>query len=105
MSDILYFKDGHETVKIKGVTKELVARTTLSDLSNLLIEDSKHVFQQHKWYKIVFKGSITIAEVAYELKATSNKRCPEFTRVVVSNGAVHRIYTHSTPYHYDQIIK
>jgi len=73
--------DGNETIKIKGVTEEVTSNLSVGDLENLLILDNNRIFNQHKRYKNLMSGSITINDVLYNLKETSNKRS-----AIYSNG-------------------
>ena len=66
--------DDKEIIKVKGITKASLKYITLRDLEQLLLKDTYKQFTQEKWYKKVFEGSITVSEVAYQLKVTSNKR-------------------------------
>ena len=65
---------GKETIKIKGITDEITSTIHINDLDYLLIHDTNKVFNQHKWYKSLLGGTITISDVLYNLKVTSNKR-------------------------------
>ena len=86
--------EGVEVIKVKGLTKDALTDLHLKDLEQLLIKDSSKEFTQDKWYKKIIEGQITIAEVAYTLKATSNKR----NSVYIDN-----IYSNTKPYKYDEI--
>lgn len=46
----------------------------IADLESLLHKDRKLEFNQDKWFKSLFNGTITINEQLYTLKVTSNKR-------------------------------
>jgi hypothetical protein len=83
--------DGQEIVKIKGVAKEHVAKFGVSDLNGLLILESSKLIQQKKWYKDTFQGTIEVADVAYQLKATSNKRQARYMPVNSKNGNEYNI--------------
>ena len=87
--------DGSEIIKVKGVVKEMLADIKVSDLEQLLTEDSSREFTQTKWYKKVIEGEISVSDVAYTLKVTSNKR-----RAVYKNG----IFDSTKPFLYDEII-
>jgi hypothetical protein len=88
--------DGKEIIKVKGLTSEMIPNTHIGDLENLLIKDTKLDFIQEKWYKEIIAGEITIQDIAYTLKVTSNKR-----------EAVYKddIYSCTKSYYYDEIDK
>jgi len=86
--------DGTEVIKIKGLSKEALLDIHVNDLESLLIKDSSLEFSQTKWFKKLIEGEITVKEVAYTLKSTSNKRSPIFIDNILSN---------TNPYYYDEI--
>ena len=88
--------DGKEVIKVKGVSKELLKDIHINDLEDLLLKDSSKEFSQEKWFKKVIEGDITISEVAYNLKITSNKR----KAVYVSN-----VFDNTEPFNYNELIK
>jgi len=92
----LITEDGQEIIKIKGITQDAITNENIhfSDLEALLIKNSSREFTQEKWYKSILKGTITVSDVAYTLKVTSNKR-----QAVYVDG----IYENTIPYYYDQI--
>jgi DNA polymerase type B, organellar and viral len=77
--------NGNETIKIKGVTEEVTSNLSVGDLENLLVLDNNRIFNQHKWYKNLMSGSITINDVLYNLKVTSNKRSAVYVQGVFNN--------------------
>jgi hypothetical protein len=77
--------NGNETIKIKGVTDEIIKNVHINDLEHLLIKDSSKVFNQSKWYKSLIQGSITINDVLYNLKVTSNKRAAVYNEGIFNN--------------------
>ena len=87
--------DGSEVIKVKGITKEMLADIHINDLEQLLIKDSSREFTQTKWYKKVIEGEISVSDVAYTLKVTSNKR----DSVYINN-----IYSNTKPFNYNEII-
>jgi hypothetical protein len=87
---------GEEVIKVKGISKDLLADIHIGDLEDLLFIDSSKEFTQEKWFKKVVGGEITISEVAYTLKVTSNKRAPIY---------IDSIYENTKPYNFDDIIK
>jgi hypothetical protein len=87
--------DGKEIIKIKGLTQDAVANVSVSDLEKLLIKDSSMEFTQNKWYKNMFAGNISIKEVIYNLKTTSNKRSAIYVDNVLNN---------TRPYNYSELI-
>lgn len=96
--------EGHEIVKIKGVAKEHVAKIGVSDLDMLLVLESSKLIQQKKWFKDSFQGTIEVVDVAYQLKATSNKRQARYMPVQSESGNEYNIYMHSSPYNYSDIV-
>ena len=95
--------DGTIVKKVKGVAKEHVNKLSMKDFSGLLVLESSLLFKQDKWFKDKYAGSIEVAEVAYELKATSNKRQARYLPLVLSNGSEVNLYTHSSPINYSTI--
>ena len=92
----LITEDGGEIIKIKGITPNAIANEDIhfNDLALLLNQDSSREFTQEKWYKSITQGTITVSDIAYTLKATSNKRRPVY---------VDGIYEDTTPYFYNEI--
>jgi hypothetical protein len=66
--------DGTEIIKVKGIHQEIASNLNINDLEQLLVIDSSKEFTQEKWSKKVIEGEISVNEVAYTLKVTSNKR-------------------------------
>jgi hypothetical protein len=87
--------DNEEIIKVKGVKSELLQDIHIHDLENLLIKDSSKVLTQEKWFKKVLNGDITVNEIAYALKVTSNKRSPIY---------IDNIYYNTKPFFYDELI-
>ena len=92
----LITENGEEIIKVKGINPAAIKANNIgfSHLSDLLIVDSSRAYNQEKWYKHILEGTITVSDVAYTLKATSNKR-----QSVYING----VYEATTPYFYDKI--
>jgi len=92
----LITEDNQEIIKIKGITPDAILKENIhfNDIAQLLIKDSSKEFTQEKWYKSILAGTITVSDVAYTLKATSNKRQSIF---------IDGIYEKTTPYFYDEI--
>jgi hypothetical protein len=92
----LITEDGQEIVKVKGITSQALIDQEINfdTIANLLIQDSTREFTQEKWYKSITKGTITVSDIAYTLKVTSNKR-----HAVYVDG----IYEKTVPYYYDEI--
>jgi hypothetical protein len=67
----------------------------MNDLEQLLIKDSSRLFTQDKWFKHITKGEISIHDIIYTLKVTSNKR---------KHIYVNEIFNNTQPYKYDEII-
>jgi len=86
---------GDEIIKIKGLNKNLLQDIQIQDLESLLSYDSSKEFNQSKWYKKVLLGEITVSDIAYTLKVTSNKRSPIY---------IDGIYSNTEPFIYDEII-
>jgi hypothetical protein len=78
-------------------------RVGVSDLNGLLILESSRLIHQKKWFKDTFQGSIEVADVAYQLKATSNKRQARYMPVNSKNGNEYNIYMYSSPFNYSDI--
>jgi hypothetical protein len=91
----LITEGGDEVIKVKGITHDVASTLTINDLEQLLVKDSSKVFTQDKWYKKVIEGQITVSDIAYTLKVTSNKRSPIY---------VDGIFQDTQPYHYNEII-
>lgn len=73
--------DGTTTLKVKGVTSTIAAKLTFNELESLLIKDSSREFTQEKWFKKVIEGEITVTDMVYTLKVTSNKRAPIYKNI------------------------
>ena len=61
--------EGKEIIKIKGVTHDVISKLTFNDIEALLIKDSSREFTQEKWTKSITKGTITVNDIVYTLKA------------------------------------
>ena len=85
----------NEVIKIKGVTDEITSKVNIKDLDLLLHHDTHKVFNQHKWFKSLLTGTITISDVLYNLKVTSNKR-----RTIYQDG----IFTKTEPLNYKRAL-
>ena len=92
----LITNEGVEIIKVKGVKSENLKDFHISDLESLLFNDTSLELNQDKWYKKMFEGQITIQDVAYTLKVTSNKR----QTIYINN-----IFEYTKPYNYDDVIK
>jgi hypothetical protein len=86
--------EGNEIIKIKGLSKDSLDNINFNNLELLLHKDSSLEFSQTKWFKKLIEGEITVNEVAYTLKVTSNKRQPIY---------IDNIFTATKPYNYDDI--
>ena len=91
----LVTSEGQEIIKVKGLNQESLDNINFKELEFLLIKDSSKEFNQDKWYKKIIEGEITVKEVAYTLKTTSNKRDAIY---------VDGVYSNTKPYYYDEII-
>jgi hypothetical protein len=58
----LITESGEEIIKVKGINHEVASSLHLSDLEQLLIEDSSREFTQEKWFKKVIEGEITVSD-------------------------------------------
>ena len=92
--------NGATIIKVKGITKNTAAELTFDNLERLLVKDSSKEFTQEKWYKKVIEGEITVTDMVYTLKVTSNKRAP-----IYSNIDTIEIYNSTRPYFYDELTK
>lgn len=86
-------EDGEEIIKIKGVSKELLPGIHIQDLEDLLYINTSKELNQEKWFKKIIEGEITVSDVAYTLKITSNKRAPIYFENVFEN---------TKPFNYDE---
>lgn len=86
--------DGEEIIKVKGLSKESLSGIKIQDLEELLKIDSSKEFTQTKWFKKVIEGEITVNEVAYTLKVTSNKRDPIY---------IDNIFHNTRPFNYEEL--
>ena len=90
----LLTQEGNEIIKVKGISNDLISKLHLQDLENLLVQDSSKEFSQEKWFKKCIEGEITVSEVAYTLKVTSNKR----QAIYINN-----VFENTKPYNYDEL--
>jgi len=90
--------EGNEIIKVKGINHELASDISYNNLETLLVKDSSREFTQEKWFKKVIEGEITVVDIAYTLKTTSNKRFP-----IYINKDGFEIYNSTRPYNYDEI--
>jgi hypothetical protein len=86
---------GTEIIKVKGVSKTLLAGIQVLDLEDLIVKDSTKEFTQEKWFKKVLLGEISVTDVAYTLKVTSNKRAPIY---------IDNIFENTKPFYYDELL-
>jgi DNA polymerase type B, organellar and viral len=84
-------EDGEEIIKIKGVSKELLPGIHIQDLEDLLYINTSKELNQEKWFKKIIEGEITVSDVAYTLKVTSNKREAIY---------INSIFNNTKPYNY-----
>ena len=92
----LITEEGKEIIKVKGLTPESVSQLSVNDLNELLIKDTSKNISQTKWYKKVITGSISVQEIAYTLKVTSNKR-----KAIYEEG----VFNNTKPFYYKEIFK
>jgi len=86
---------GEEIIKVKGIRHDALSGLHVQDLENLLVRDSSKEFTQDKWFKSLTTGTISVKDVAYNLKITSNKR-----ESIYENG----IFEATMPYNYNDLI-
>jgi len=86
--------ENQEIIKVKGLNKEMLNDIHIQDLENLLIKDASKEFNQEKWFKKVILGEISVNDVAYTLKVTSNKR----KSIYIDN-----IFSNTEPFNYDDV--
>lgn len=97
---------GKEIIKVKGVTKNALQNVHIKDLENLLYKDAKMVFNQEKWFKNIFAGNINVADMAYQLQVTTNKRAPiyhSYSNYFETESF--EIFNDTRPYFYSEIEK
>ena len=70
---------------MKGINKNILTDAHFVELQSLLVKGSFKDFSQEKWYKDMLAGTISIKDVAYQLRATHNKRRPLFVNDVLFN--------------------
>lgn len=72
----------------------------INTLQELLKPNTSTIFNQEKWIKDVLLGTVTITDVAYTLKLTTNKRKP-----ILHYNADNKFYyvSDTIPYNYDDI--
>lgn len=87
---------GEEIRKIKGVTASKAEGVTWDEFEGLLKKDSFLEFNQEKWFKNLLEGAITVKDVAYNLKVTSNKRM-----AIYEDG----LFVATKPFRYDDLLK
>ena len=86
--------EGEEVIKVKGVSKTILPNIKVQDLEDLMFRDSSKEFTQEKWFKKVLEGEISVSEVAYTLKVTSNKR----RAIYISD-----VFENTKPFYYDEL--
>jgi hypothetical protein len=91
----LITEDGKTIIKIKGITQDTNSDISFNTIDDLLVKDTSKEFSQEKWFKKTLQGDISVEQVAYTLKSTSNKRMPIYKDNVFST---------TIPYNYDNII-
>ena len=87
--------EGEEVIKVKGINKTSLPGISVQDLENLLIKDTTKEFTQENWFKKVLLGEISVTDVAYTLKVTSNKRDPIYTD---------NVFNDTKPFNYDELL-
>ena len=92
----LITEDGDEIIKVKGLTQESASLININELEKLLVQGSSVNISQTKWYKKVYESEITVQEIAYTLKVTSNKR-----KAIYEEG----VFNNTKPFYYKEIFK
>lgn len=96
--------DDKEVIKVKGITKDVLSKVNFRELESLLYQNASLDLNQNKWFKKIFDGDISITEVAYNLKVTSNKREAIYHNYrPLSVGQSAFIYNDTKPYNYSDI--
>jgi DNA polymerase type B, organellar and viral len=93
----LITNEGHEIIKIKGLTKDKIADLHIEDLEKLLVKDEKLRLSHRKFQRKLEAGSVSMKQLIYTLRVTSNKR----NVIYDENG----IFIATKPFYYDEIIK
>ena len=88
--------EGVQINKIKGVSHDASSGVTFEELEGLLYRNTSLEFSQERWRKNILSGSITIEDIVYHLKVTSNKR-----ECLYDNNDR---FVNTAPYNYDEII-
>ena len=96
--------DGQRIVKGKGLTSEALKDFHFSDMEELLKPNAQHEFIQEKWFKNMFTSEITISDMAYILKATTNKRLSPYQKCFNKNETFGTCLYKTFPYKYSDII-
>ena len=92
--------ENKQIIKVKGVTFKTIKELNINNLEDLLIENTELDMKQNKWFKKVLEGNISIDEIFYKLKVTSNKR-----ENIYENFDDIKIFTSTKPYNYDERTK
>ena len=90
----LVTEDGREILKVKGFTQESASLININELEKLLVQGSSVNITQTKWYKKVYESEITVNQIAYTLKVTSNKR-----KIIYEEG----VFNNTKPFYYKEI--
>jgi len=85
-----------EIIKVKGIRQEALSGLHIQDLEALLVKDSNREFTQDKWFKSLTAGTISVKDLAYNLKVTANKR---------ENIYIDDIFENTKPYNFNDLIK
>ena len=65
---------GEKIVKIKGVSSSVIDHEFFKYYEKILVKDHGYEFTQEKWNKDYINGEVSIRQICYHLKVTSNKR-------------------------------
>lgn len=95
---------GLEFIKTKGLRSEAVKDFNLSNLENLLKPNSSFEFTQEKWFKNMYTSEITVVNMAYILRATTNKRQSLFQTCLNRDDTLGTCLYKTFPFKYSDII-
>ena len=86
----------NEVVKVKGLSNKTLLKTNTryKDIEALLQKDAYKEFNQLKWFKSLLEGTISVAQIGYQLQVTSNKRAPIYGGLGIFSG--------TRPYNYSE---
>lgn len=94
--------DKKTIIKIKGLAKKTIdeANLNIDDMFALLRFGSEEGFRQDKRYKNLQEGTLSIKQVAYQLRITNNKRAPVYKTF---DSLSSKYFSDTKPYFYDDL--